>query len=61
MQNSGWQRARSPVEDLSNISTFSGGARISRAALLAAASLVARIMAKARNVGRRQLLEAGDP
>ncbi len=53
MQNGGWQSAGArQVEDLSNIWTFSGGAPISRASLLAGASLVARIMAKARDVGR---------
>ncbi len=42
VQISGWQSAGAPqVEDLSNISTFSGGRRISRASLLAGASLVA--------------------
>ena len=41
-QKSGRRSARArQVEGLSNISTFSGGARISRASLLAGASLVA--------------------
>ncbi len=38
MQNSGWQGAGARLEDLSNISTFSGGAGIWRASLLATAS-----------------------
>ena len=39
MQNSGWRSAGARlVEDLSNIWTFSGGAPISRASLLATAS-----------------------
>ena len=39
MQKSGWQSAGAlQVDDLSNIWTFSGGARISRASLLATAS-----------------------
>ena len=39
MQKSGWRSARARlVEDLSNIWTLSGGARISRASLLATAS-----------------------
>ena len=38
MQNSGWRSAGARLEDLSNISTFSGGAPISRASLLATAS-----------------------
>ncbi len=57
VQKSGRRALARQVEDLSNSSTFSGGARISRAALQAGASLVARIMPKARNVGRRQLLK----
>ena len=58
VQKSGWQSLGArQVEDLSNTSTFSGGGRISRASLLATASLVARIMAKPRNVARHQLLE----
>ena len=38
MQNSGWRSVGARLEDLSDIWTFSGGARISRAALLATAS-----------------------
>ena len=38
MQNSGWQSAGARLEDLSDILTFSGGAPISRASLLATAS-----------------------
>ena len=58
VQKSGWQSlVARQVEDLSNTSTFSGGGRISRASLLATASLVARTMAKPRNVARHQLLE----
>ena len=38
MQNNGWQSAGARLEDLSNIWTFSGGAPISRASLLATAS-----------------------
>ncbi len=42
MQNSGWQSAGARLEDLSNISIFSGGAPISRASLLATASSAAQ-------------------
>jgi two-component system sensor kinase FixL len=51
VQKSGRCALARQVEDLFSIPTFSGGARIS------AASLVARIMAEARDVGRNQLLE----